>query len=147
MDHGSFLEEGHGTVPGRTGRTWRRKNGGRTPRQREGGIEGVGLGVGEEQLKEDRALQRFLGRSVGSADEDVGPLPCGQWQNPPKVSGQETDVVINGPFHRLTGQSYKDGGEDPEGPLQAGYMKGAPVQVSRERGSSPWVIANYAGDV
>lgn len=47
MGHsGGFLEEGLGSVPGRTGRTWTRENGGRTSGQREGGIEGVDLGVG-----------------------------------------------------------------------------------------------------
>lgn len=79
---------------------------------------------------------------MGSADEDVGSLPCGQWQTTPapghcNVSGQKTNVIINGPFCRLTVQSSKDRGEDPEGPSQAGCVKRTPVWVSRELGSRP----------
>lgn len=37
---------------------------------------------------------------------------------PLKISGQRADVVTNAPFHRLTGQPSKDGGEVPEEPSE-----------------------------
>ena len=46
---------------------------------------------------------------MGSADEDVGLLfcPVDSGRRPPtpghcNVSGQKANVIINGPFHRLT---------------------------------------------
>ena len=57
--------------------------------------------------------------------------------HPDSCPSSQCNVIINGPFHRLTVQSSKDKGEDPEGPSQAGCVKRTPVWVSRELGSRP----------